>query len=313
MHIVVFGAGGVGAYFGGRLVQGGERVTFIARGDHLHAMLKDGLKVDSTKGNIIIQPVTATEDTTQVEDVDAIFCCVKTWQIPEAAQAILPMLGPETFVVPLENGVETPAQLAETLGSNRVLPGLCSLFSRIVAPGHIQHAGAEPFIAFGEPDNHPSERAENLLTILENSGIEAEIPSDITVALWQKFLYTTALSAIGSITRVPVGNYRALQQVRQMCESIMQECYDIAVAQGINLPADSVANTLASLDILPPAATPSMQRDIMHGCPSELESQIGIILRLGQKLNIPTPISAFIYYCLLPQENLARKVQEQAS
>ncbi|OGO31071.1 MAG: 2-dehydropantoate 2-reductase [Chloroflexi bacterium RBG_16_54_11] len=306
MHIVIFGAGGVGGYFGGRLAQAGQPVTFIARGEHLHAMLSDGLRVDSLKGDFTIKPVTATDDPSKVEKADAILLCVKTWQITRAAKAIVPMLGKETFIVPLENGVEAPAQLAEILGREHVLGGLCRIASRIAAPGYILHTGIEPYVALGELDNRPSSRAQDLLDCFTHAGVLAEIPADINIAMWQKFLFISGVGGIGAVTRVPIGAFRSHPQARKLLEAALDECFSVATAQGIHLPTDCVTKTLAYIDSLPHGTVASMQRDIMEGRPSELEAQNGTIVRLGQMLDILTPVNAFIYHSLLPQESLAR-------
>jgi 2-dehydropantoate 2-reductase len=305
MHIVIFGAGGVGGYFGGRLARAGERVTFIARGEHLHVLLTHGLKVDSINGNFTIKTIVATDKTTAVKAVDIILVCVKTWQLSQAANAILPMLSSKTFIIPLENGVDSPSQLARVLGMKHVLGGLCRIASHIEAPGYIQHTGIEPYVAFGELDNHPSSRTQDLLKCFERAGVKADIPDDINVAVWQKFLFISVISGIGAVTRVPVGAFRSLPATRQMLEDGLRECYSVALAQGINLPPESVNTTLEYIDSLPPDTIPSMQRDIMDGHPSELEAQSGMIVRLGQIHNIPTPVHAFIYHSLLPQERLA--------
>ncbi|HSB65752.1 MAG TPA: 2-dehydropantoate 2-reductase, partial [Anaerolineales bacterium] len=232
MHIVVFGAGGVGGYFGGRLALAGERVTFIARGEHLKAMQRNGLTVESIKGNFTIHPVVATDDPTTVKNVDGVLMCVKTWHVREAAKAILPVLDPGTFVIPLENGVDAPTLLAEVLGKEHVMGGLCQIASRIATPGVIQHAGIEPYIAFGELDNLLRERARKILQVFLHAGLSAEIPADINVALWKKFLFISAVSGIGAITRVPFGEFRALAGTRQLLLEALRECYAVAVAQG---------------------------------------------------------------------------------
>jgi 2-dehydropantoate 2-reductase len=306
MHIVVFGAGGVGGYFGGRLSQAGENVTFIARAQHLQAMLTDGLKVDSINGNFIIQSVVATDTPDKVKSVDAILVCVKTWQLIKAAKAITPMIGSETFLVPLENGVQAPTQLAEILGREHILGGLCRIASQIAAPGYIQHTGIEPYVAFGELDNRLSSRSEDLLQCFKHAGVAAEIPPDINIAMWQKFLFISAVSGIGAVTRVPIGMFRSYPGTRDILIDAIKECYSVALAQGINLPTESVTKTLAYIDTLPPGTIPSMQRDIMDGRPSELEAQNGAIVNMGHIHNIPTPVNAYIYHSLLPQEYLAR-------
>ncbi len=308
MHIVVFGAGGVGGYFGGRLALAGEDVTFIARGEHLQAMLSHGLKVESIAGDFIVRPVSATQDTAEVTDVDAILCCVKAWQIPEAARAMLPMLGPGTFVVPLENGVEAPAQHSAILGKERVLGGLCRIASRVASPGVIQHTGIEPYVAFGELDHSTSARADHLLQAFQHAGVTAEVPADIQAAMWRKFLFISAVSGMGAITRVPFGKFRSIPGTRQLLRQAVEEAYAVAIAEGVRLPADIVADTLDFINSLPPDTTASMQRDILEGRPSELEAQNGALVRLGYQLAIPTPVNTFIYNCLLPQENQARGI-----
>ncbi len=310
MHIVVFGVGGVGGYFGGRLAQSGETVTFIARGPHLQAMLTNGLQVESLKGDFLIQPITATDDTTKVNNVDVVLVCVKAWQIASAAHEILPLIGPSTIVVPLENGVEAPFQLAEVLGREHVLGGVCMIESHIVSPGHIQHTEIiEPYVRFGELDNHSSSRTRELCQTFVHAGIETKIPTDIKLALWQKLLIVSTISAIGAITRVPLGEWRCDQGLRQIFEMSVQECYTVAVAQGIQMAARSVTEQLENIDSLPSSLTTSLQRDIMEGRPSELEAQIGVIVHMGEILNIPTPIYAYIYHCLLPLQKIAfRKI-----
>jgi 2-dehydropantoate 2-reductase len=306
MHIVVFGAGGIGGYFGGRLAEAGEQVTFIDQGAHLQAMLKSGLRVDSIKGDFTVQPVTATDTPAQVKDVDVILVCVKAWQIPAVAKALRPMVGSSTFIIPLSNGIDNVSVIADAVGMEHVVGGLSSIFSHIASPGYIQHTGAEPFIGLGELDNCPSERCENFLEILENAGIEAEIPADINLAIWEKFLFIIGLGGIGALTRVPVGNYRKMRGVIEMFEAALQEGYSVAIKQGIHLPADIVAKIINSLDPIPPDTITTLERDIMNGQPSELENFNGKIVHLGESLNIPTPVNSFIYYSLLPQERLAR-------
>lgn len=306
MHIVVFGAGSVGGYFGGRLALAGENVTFIARGEHLQAMHRNGLQVESIKGDFAISIVKATDDPSQVNDVDAILVCVKSWHVTKAGKAIIPMMGRDTFVVPLENGVEAPSQLAEILGREHVLGGLCRITCHIASPGHIRHTGIEPYVAFGELDKRLSTRAQKLQQAFEGAGVLVEIPEDINVAMWQKYLFISTVSGIGAITRVPIGEFRSHPETRQMVERALQDCYAVAVAQGVLLPPESVANTLAYIDTLPHETIASMHRDIMDGRPSELDSQIGAIVQMGQTFNIPTPLHTFIYHCLLPQERLVR-------
>ena len=307
MKIAIFGAGAVGGYFGGRLAQSGEEVIFIARGKHLQAMKNDGLIIDSISGDFIVQPVQATDNPEDIGIVDLVLVAVKAWQVSSAAVAMKPMVGSETFVLPLQNGVEAPYQLAEVLGNEHVIGGLCGLISYMVEPGHIRHAGTDPFIRFGELDNSMSDRVQKLKDVFERAqGIKASVPSDIHVAMWQKFLLVVAWSGMGAITRAPVGIFRSEIGTRQMLEQTIIEIYNVAKARKINLPEDAVDKTMQFIDGLVPEGTASMQRDIMDGKPSELETQTGAVVRLGQEAGIKTPANDFIYNSLLPMEKRAR-------
>lgn len=307
MRIAIFGTGGVGGYFGGRLAQTGADVVFIARGQHLEAMRQHGLKIDSIKGDFVVHPIQATDDPEEIGSVDVVLVGVKAWQVLEAAQAMRPLVGSETYVVPLLNGVEAPTQLAEILGTQHVLGGLCGCISFIAGPGHIRHVGADPFIQFGELDNRHSKRVENLRDICaQATGVTVEIPSDIHVAMWRKFLLVASWSGIGSITRAPLGTFLGLPGTRKMLQEVMQEIFSIAHARDIDLPKDVIGKTLAFLDSLPPSGTASMQRDIIEGRPSELEAQTGAAVRLGQEAGVTTPLNSFIYNSLLPLELKAR-------
>jgi len=307
MRIAVFGAGAVGGYFGGRLAQAGEDVVFIARGDHLKAMQTAGLRVDSIDDDFLVDPILATDDPTHVGTVDAILVTVKTWQVQAAAEAMRPMVEPDTFVVPLENGVEAPSQLAAVLGEPHVLGGLCRIISALVEPGHIRHAGISPTITIGELDGRRRARLEGLRDAFQRAkGVTPEIAPDIHVAMWQKFLFIAALSGVGAVTRTAVGVLRALPETRRMLEGAMEEILAVAQARGVALPREAVVETMAFIDALPAEGTASMQRDVMAGRPSELEAQNGAVVRLGEEAGIATPLNRFIYHTLLPQELRAR-------
>jgi 2-dehydropantoate 2-reductase len=307
MRIAIFGAGAVGGYFGGRLAQAGEDVVLIARGGNLEAMKADGLRVESIAGNFVVDPVQATEDPNEVGLVDAILVAVKAWQVRQAAREMRPMVGSETFVVPLENGVEAPAQLAAVLGEKHVLGGLCRIISALVEPGHVRHAGISPTITFGEMDGRRSERAERLRDAFQRAeGVTPEIPADVRVAMWEKFLFIAALSGVGAVTRAPVGVLRSLPETRRMLEQAMEEILAVGQARGVALPREAITETMVFIDGLPPDGTASMQRDVMAGRPSELASQNGTVVRLGREASVETPLHAFITHSLLPQERRAR-------
>ena len=307
MRIVIFGAGAVGGYFGGRLAQAGLDVTFIARGKHLHAIKKDGLRVESICGDFSVHPSAATDDPTKVGEVDAVLLGVKAWQVQEAARAMQPMLGPDTFVVTLQNGVDAPTIISNELGPDRIVGGLCKLICLIAKPGHIRHAGVDPYITFGELDKRRSDRIEMLFQAFsKTTGLTAEISTNIWSDIWKKFLFIASMSGLGSITRAPVGVFRRLPETRQMLMQSMKEIFNIAIAHEVDLPKEVVEETMEFIDALPEEGTASMQRDIIEGRPSELNEQNGAVVRLGNAVGVQTPVNAFIYNSLLPLEMKTR-------
>ncbi len=306
MRFAIFGVGAVGGYFGGRLVQAGEDVTFIARGDHLKVLRTKGLRLDSVKGDVVLSPVTVIDDPAKVGAVDVVLLGIKTWQVPAAGKAIQPLIGENTIVLPLQNGVEAANQLSEVLGSRNVCGGLAKIVCLLAGPGHIRHTGMDPYIAFGELNNRRTGRLEKLLRTLRNAGINAEIMPDISAALWQKFLFVVSWGGVGAITRAPIGVIRTVPQTRRLLEQSMREILDVAQACQIRLPEDIVSTTLDFMDTLPPNGTTSMQRDIAEGRPSEIEAWNGAVVRLGREAGVDVSLHTFIYDSLLPLEKKAR-------
>jgi 2-dehydropantoate 2-reductase len=305
MRIAVFGAGSVGGYFGGRLAHAGEDVVFIARSAQLRALCAQGLQVESPKGNFTVASVQATDNPAQVGPVEVVLLAVKAWQVPEVAQAMRPMVGPETVVVPLQNGLEAAAQVAAVIGAEHVLGGSCVISSLIAAPGCIRHVGLEPSVTFGELDRRPSPRAERLREALLRAEVGALIPADIQVAIWEKFM-TIRFGPIGAVVRAPVGVLRSVPETRQLVEQAGVETLMVARARGIDLPEDSPAGMMAALDSIAPGIMASLQRDIEAGRPSELDALTGSLVRLGAEVGVETPLHMFIYHALLPQELRAR-------
>jgi 2-dehydropantoate 2-reductase len=307
MRIAVFGTGGVGGYFGGRLAQAGEEVVFIARGAHLEAIQRDGLTVESVEGDFVVRPSKATNDPRAGGPVDVVLVAVKAWQVRDAGRELRPLVEGGSFVVPLQNGVEAADELAAELGGERVVGGLCKILSYVAGPGRIRHAGVAPRIEFGERDGRRSERVDRLRAAFENAaGVSVGTPEDIVVALWEKFLFIAPLSGVGAVTRMPAGVLRSVPEGREMLESAMKEVFDLARARGIGLRKDAVARTMSYVDSLPADGTASMQRDILEGRPSELDYQTGAIVRLGREARVPVPVNEFIYRALLPGERRAR-------
>lgn len=298
MRITIFGTGGVGGYFGGRLAQAGEDVTFIARGDHLRAIEANGLTVDSPDGNFRIYPARATDDVNEVGETDLVILGVKAWQVPEAARAIKPLVSASTQVLPLQNGVDAVPQLVAELGSGNVIGGLCRIVSFVVEPGHIRHAGFAPSIIIGELDNSRTDRIAEIESVFKRAGVNITIAADIQVALWTKFLFIASFSGVGAVANAPAGVTRSDPKWRAHILSAMEEIYTLAHARGIKLPSDAVDTVMAAIDGLPEDATSSMQRDIVAGKPSELESQNGAVVRMAHEAGVAAPTHTFIYQTL---------------
>ena len=306
MKIAIVGVGGVGGYFGGRLARAGIDTVFIARGATLQALRSKGLRVDSIAGDFTIDRVTATDDPASIGPVDAVIFTTKAWQIAEAAEKAKPLIGRNTVAVPLENGMEAPDQLARAFGRQNVLGGLCGIVSYIVEPGHVRHAAIDPFVMFGELDHSKTERVERLRETFERAGIKAEVPPDIHRSMWSKFLFIAPMSAIGALTRVPIGAWRSAPEARNLAIRALHEMVAVATARGIKLDDDAVEKTLARYDGMAPDSTSSLQRDIMEGKPSELEAQAGAIVRMGREAGVTTPVCEVLYSLLVPQERRAR-------
>jgi 2-dehydropantoate 2-reductase len=306
MRVVVFGTGGAGGYFGAQLALAGEHIAFIARGEHLKAIQSKGLRLETPTGEAVIQPAEATDDPAQISNVDVVLLGVKAWQATEAAHAIRPMIGAETFVVPLQNGVEAPSQLATILGAEHVIGGLCGTLSWVAGPGHIRSAGGHNFIKFGELDNRRSERVDRLHRAFAHAGVNVEVPTDIVKSLWEKFLSVTSLGGVGAVTRAPFGVTRAIPETRRLIEQCMEEVAALARARRVAMAETAVADAMKFFDTLPANGTASLQRDIADGKPSELEYWNGAVVRLGREAGVSTASHKFIYECLLQQELRAR-------
>lgn len=306
MRIAVVGTGGVGGYFGGRLAHAGEDVTFIARGEHLRAIQTTGLKIDSLSGNFIVFPAQATDDVSEVGEVDLVIVGVKAWQVPEAARAMKPLIGPDTTVLPLQNGVDAVAQLVDELGPDKVIGGLCRIVSFVVEPGHIKHAGFTPSVVIGEIDNQRTDRIALIEQMFKHAGVEITVAADIQVALWTKFLFIASFSGVGAMADAPAGVLRSDPKWRELVLKAMEEIHALALARGIKLPPDSIDKVMASVNALPDDATSSMQRDIAARRPSELESQNGAVVRLARESGVGVPTHTRIYETLKPLEQKAR-------
>ena len=292
------GAGGVGGYFGGRLAAAGTDVAFIARGEHLAALRRDGLRIASALGDAVIEPVKATADPAAIGPVDVVWIAVKLWGTEEAARAVAPLIGPQTAVISFQNGVEAEDLLIRHYGKEHVGGGVAHISAVIERPGVIRHNGTLQKLAFGELDGDRSRRAVALLDACRNAGIDAAIPEDIHRAIWEKFVFLVGLSGMTTLTRLPVGPVREDEDTRAMLRGAMREAAAVARARGVDLPADAAERQLAFMDGLPHEMISSMLGDLRRGSRLELPWLAGAVVRLGRELGVATPVNNFIHGAL---------------
>jgi len=294
MKIVVMGAGGLGGYFGARLAADGNDVTFIARGKHLEAMLRDGLRVESDVSPLLVRPVQATERAEQVGPVDLVIVAVKLWDTETAAESVRQTIGPQTAVISFQNGVDAAERLAGVLGREHVLGGVGYVAATIEAPGIIRHTGTMQRLVFGELNGRLSPRVDAFAAACAHAGIDCEASSDIRRAIWEKFVFIVGLSAVTSIFRRSIGPIRAHARSRGLLLEIMREVVAVGRASGVALDPSFAEQRLAFVDTLPEGMTTSMYADLQRGSRLELPWLSGKVASLGEQLGVPTPANQFV-------------------
>lgn len=307
MKIAIMGTGGVGGYYGGLLAQQGQDVTFIARGAHLKAIQTNGLQVKSIFGDFHINPAQATDDPAMVGPVDLVLFCTKAYALDKAALQAKPLVGPDTAVLPLLNGIDASERIGAVVGMEHMLGGTTQVSSAIEAPGVIKQVSQFRRIAFGELDGSVSERVTSIEAALKETGITVEVSTNIYKALWTKLVFISAASGLGSLTRLPMGEYRSVPETHTMIASLMREVEAVARAHGVELDEDVVQKSLDFIDNAAPTIRASMQLDVAAGRKSEIEALIGVIGRKGREKGVFTPIADLIYASLLPIEIVARR------
>jgi len=307
MKILVYGAGGVGGYFGARLAESGNKVSFIARGEHMRAIKESGLQLESINGDITVHPELVTSDIDEVETPDLILLGVKSWQLPEVASELKKNISKDTIVLPLQNGADNYEKLTEILPKENVLAGLCFIVSYIEKPGKIKHASFEPRIVFGEADNSRSKRILMISNLFSEARIDFLNPENIQLEIWKKFLFICTISGIGGLTRVSIDKIRNSAYLFDLMKQTSAEIKSVANAKDIPLNNEHIEKAFQIIENQPEGTAASTQRDIMEGKPSEIENFNGYIVREGERLGIKTPVNKMIYECLKPMEEQARK------
>jgi len=299
MRILMLGAGGVGGYFGAKLAQAGEDVTFLARGRHLAAIRASGLRVRSVIDGEWVVKATAVEELTDTAPVDAVFLSVKANDTEGVLERARPAVGPDTAVVSLQNGVQSVEIIDRVLGPGHALGGAAYIFAVIEEPGVIAHRLLGR-IAFGELDGRRTARAERVLAALTAAKIPVDLSPDIRRVMWEKYLLICAQAGMTAVSRAPSGALRAHEPTWAMYRALVEEVAAVGRAEGIALGADSVAGVMKAAESLAPTAYSSLHHDLVNGKPLELDALHGHLVRLGQRHGVPTPMASAVYAALLP-------------
>jgi 2-dehydropantoate 2-reductase len=306
MRVAVVGAGGIGAPLGASLAIAGQDVTFLARGAHLAGMRANGLRIEGDRGETIVRPVQATDDAASIGPVDLVLFCVKLWDVKTAAEQIRPLIGEDTAVIPLQNGVDASESLVPILGAAHVMGGVAMVTGSIVAPGVVRQSGKHHRMVFGELDGLLTPRSERIRDVCEAAGIETVLSSDIQLARWDKFVALVATSGVCAMARLPIGDLRDDPDIAPLLDEAMQEVVSVGRACGVRFAPNALDPWRAFLRGVPPEWIPSMAVDVRAGRPLELPWLAGKVVRLGEAHGVPTPVNRVIHAALKPYVNGAR-------
>jgi 2-dehydropantoate 2-reductase len=298
MRIAVIGAGGIGGIYGAALAKAGAEVIFVARGAHLTAIREAGLRIEGDRGETFIQPAQATDDAASIGPVDYALFCVKLWDVETAGRRLGRLIGPQSAVIPLQNGIDAAERLIGILGQGAVMPGTAFVTGSIVAPGVIRQTGTYQRITFGERDGSITARGERLRDLCAAAGFEGVLSADIMVPIWDKFILLVPASGLNALTRLPLGKWREDPDLCALYEASARETVAVGRAEGVRLPPDSVDRALAAMRAMPAYHMTSMGNDLLRGNRLELPWFAGKVVELGRRHAIPTPANAFIYAAL---------------
>ena len=266
-------------------------------------MRENGLLVEGGRGTTLIKPVQATDDPASIGVVDVVFFCVKLWDVETAGEQIKPLVGPNTAVIPLQNGIDAAERLIPILGAHALMGGTVGISATIGSPGVIKQVGTMMMMSFGELDGRPSPRGEALLALAQKAGFQVTLTNTIETSIWIKFIMLTGVSGVTALTRLPLGKLRDDPDVFALFGAVMRETEAVGRARGVALPDDVVDKHLAGLMTSPPTVMASMAHDLLRGNRIELPWLAGKIVALGKELGVPTPANGFIYAALKPYAN----------
>ncbi len=300
MKAAVVGTGAVGGYFGGLLARAEHEVTFIARGAHLDAIKRNGLRVESQLDGDFTVPGNATDDTAEAGPQDLVLFTVKMYHNSEAVRSLAPMIGPETIVLTLQNGIDNGEILAEAVGESQVMIGSAYMEGRISEPGVVIQDGPG-IAAFGEMKVGISRRGENLLQRFQEAGWRVNLHENMPGMLWKKFAYIAGSAAVCAAANCVYEEMRTKPETRALIQNAVEEALAVGRARGAPIMSDSLAWAMDSLDRFPGQGRASMAKDFTEQRPVELEGLTGTVVRMARELNIPTPVNDFLYAILKPR------------
>jgi 2-dehydropantoate 2-reductase len=301
MKVAVVGAGGVGGYFGARLAAAGTAVHFIARGAQLAALQERGLEVASIHGDLRLDTVEATGKPADVGPCDVVLFCVKAYDTDAAAADHLPpLVGADTVVVSLQNGIDNAERIARVAGAEHVVGGLAFIIASLRAPGHVVHSGGPAKLVVGELDGSASTRVGRLVGLCEEAGIAAEATTRIREALWDKFAFICAQAGVTAAARLPIGDIRAVPEAWALFRRLVGEVYAVARAEGVDVAEGAVDERVAFAEGLEPASFSSLHDDLVAGRRMELDALHGTVVRLARRRGVAVPMHEAVYAVLAP-------------
>jgi 2-dehydropantoate 2-reductase len=299
MRVAAMAAGAVGGYFGARLAAAGHDVSFIARGANLAALRKDGLKVDSVHGDLHLKSVNATDNPADVGPVDIVLFAVKLWDTEKAAEQARPLVGPNTRVITLQNGVDSVERIRPIVGADHAVGGIAYIATVIAEPGRISHTSQFARMTFGHGDRRADGQLDALVAAAKDAKVDMALSPDFEVERWEKFVFLVAMSALTSATRKSIGPIMADPDTAAWFEEVMREVAAVAKAKGVKLADDYVDKRMAFVRTgTPPGMKASMAHDLDRGNRLELDWLSGKVVTLGRELGVPTPANLAAYRAL---------------
>jgi len=299
MRIAAMAAGAVGGYFSARMAAAGHDVWFIARGAHRDAIARSGLKVESVHGDLQLDTPNVTDDPGQAGPVDIVLFAVKLWDTEQAAEQARPLIGPNTRLITLQNGIDSIERIAPIVGAEQTVGGAAYIATTIAAPGVIRHTSNFASMRFGRADKKPDAQLQAFVDAAKAAKLDVALSPDIERELWEKFIFLTAMSGSTAALRSPIGPIRADPELRGFFRALMEEALAVGKARGVALDPAYIEKRMDFLmNKVEPGMKASMAHDLERNNRLELDWLSGKVRALGRELGVPTPASDTVYTVL---------------